>query len=112
MDLANSSICSFGPNFFSKLTSFTQLCFLNVSGNKLKDFNQDIKQTNLSEMYLSGNPIDCHCDMFWLAQWLNTTKAIKIVKDYEKIKCAGGEWNKNQVYKLTKEQMGCLPIIM
>ena len=111
IDLANSSIYSLGGDFFSKLTNFTQLRFLNLSGNKLDDFNQDIKQSNLSEIHLSGNPIKCNCDMFWFAEWLNATEPQsqnRIVRDYQDVKCVGGKWNGTQVCKLNKEQMGCL----
>ena len=113
INLANSSIYSIGPNFFSKLSGSTK--YVNLAGNKLKSFNPDIQKSKFFEMYLSGNPIDCKCDMFWFVEWLNTTinrPGPKIVKDYENITCVGGEWHEKQVYKLTKEQMGCLPIIL
>ena len=114
IDLANSSIESLELHFFSKLANLSRVRYLNLAGNELKGFNQDIQNNNLSEIYLSGNPIDCsNCDMFWFAQWLNSTEPRimnRIVKDYKNIKCDGGTWNGTQVYKLSKEQMGCFPI--
>ena len=63
-DLVNSSIYSIGQHFFGKLANSSKVQYLNLTSNKLKGFNQDIRKNNLSEVYLSGNPIDCHCDMF------------------------------------------------
>ena len=111
INLAYSTISSIGPNFFSKLASLGKVRYFNLTGNKLRSFSQDIQQSGLFDIYLSGNPIDCNCDMFWFVQWLNTTKSPcgpRIVKDQHYVKCVGGEWDGEQVYKLTQEQMGCL----
>ena len=109
INFANSSIYSIGPNFFSKLATLGKVRYLNLADNKLKSFNQDIQKGNLSDkMYLSGNPIECNCDMFWFAKWLNTT----IVIDSQDVRCAGGDWDGTQVYRLTQEQMGCLPTVL
>ena len=108
INFANSSIYSIDPNFFSKLTTLGKVRYLNLAGNKLKSFSQDIQQSGLSEIYLSGNPIECNCDMFWFAKWLNTT----VVKDSQDVRCDGGEWDGTQVYRLTLDQMGCLPIVL
>ena len=116
INFSNSSISSIGPNFFSKLATLANVHYLNLGGNKLKSFNKDIRQSGISdEIYLSGNPIDCNCDMFWFAKWLNTTNGPfgpRIVKDHQDIRCAGGEWDGTQVYRLTQGQMGCLPIVL
>ena len=63
IDLANCSIYSIGPNFFWKIANLTKVRYLNLAGNKLKGFNQDITKSNFSEIYLSENPIECNCDM-------------------------------------------------
>ena len=68
INLANSNIHSIDPNFFSKLANSGEASDLNLEGNKLKGFNQDIQQSRLSKMYLSGNAMDCNCQMFWFAQ--------------------------------------------
>ena len=115
INLANSSISSIGQNFFSKLSTLGKIRYLNLADNKLKSFNRDIQHSGLSEVFLSGNPIDCNCDTFWFAKWLNTTKGPfgpRIVKDLQDIRCVGGEWDGTQVYELTQEQMGCLPTVL
>ena len=108
INLANSSISSIGQNFFSKLATSGEIRYLNLADNKLKHFNRDIQESGLSELYLSGNPIHFHCDMFWFVKWLNTT----IVKDSQEIRCDGGEWDGTRVYQLTREQMGCIAAIL
>ena len=67
--LGNSSIYSIGPNFFSTLANLTNLRYLNLADNKLKSFNKNISQIGIPEIYLSGNPIECNCDMLWFAEW-------------------------------------------
>ena len=108
INFANSNISSIGQNFFSKLATVGKVRYLNLAGNKLKGFNKDIQQSSLSEIYLSGNPIDCNCDMFWFVKWLNTS----IVKDSQDIRCVGGEFDGMWVYELTREQMGCIPAVL
>ena len=115
INFANSSISSIGQNFFSKLATVGKVRYLNLAGNKLNCFNKDIQQSSLSEIYLSGNPIDCNRNMFWFAKWLNTTKGPsgpRIVKDSQDIRCVGGEWDGTLVYELTQEQMGCIAAIL
>ena len=113
IDLANSSINSIGPNFFSTLVNLTNLRYLNLADNKLEVLNENISHLRIPEIHLSGNPIKCNCTMLWFARWLNTIllqTGQRIVKDYEDIRCVRGEWKGKQVYKLTKEQMGCFPM--
>ena len=114
-NLQNSSLYSISVDFLSKLKNTGKANYLNLAGNKLKNFNQALVEIILPEIYLGGNPIDCNCDMFWFVEWLNTTyfpSGPRIVKDYRDIKCDGGDWNGAEVYKLSKEQMGCLPTVL
>ena len=118
INLANSNIHSIDSNFFSKLANFTNLRYLNLADNKMKVFNKNISHLRIPEIHLSGNPIECNCDMFWFAEWLNATvyhntsvTGPRIVRDYEDIRCVGGEWNGFQVNKLSKEQMYCFPTV-
>ena len=85
--------------------------FLNLADNDLKTFPKTLNRTAFSEVYLAGNPIDCNCDMLWFVDWLNSTdkSGSRIVKDYKRVLCAGGEWNGTQVYNLSPVRMGCFP---
>ena len=116
INLANSSIYSISPNFFSKLATLENIRHINLANNELKGFNRDLLhiQCRLHEMFLSGNPIACNCGMFWLVELLNATiypSGPRIVRDYESIRCDGGEWDGAQVYKLTQDEMGCFPTV-
>ena len=84
--------------------------FLNLANNNLKTFPKTFSGTNLTQVYLAGNPVDCNCEMLWFANWLNVTEPHsenRIVKDYKQVVRTGGMWNGTQVYKLSAEQMGC-----
>ena len=83
--------------------------------NDLRTFPKTLNGTSFSKVYLSGNPIDCNCDMLWFAEFLNTThlkSRRRIVKDYDQVLCVGGKWNGTQVYKMNAEQMDCFPKIL
>ena len=114
-DLQNSGVLHIADNFFSKIKSTNKTKFLNLANNDLKVFPKTLNGTSFSQVYLSGNHIDCNCDMLWFANWLNTTdphSQNRIVKDYKQVLCAGGKWNGTQVYELSAEQMGCQPKIL
>ena len=114
-DLQHSGVRHISDNFFSKIKSMNKTKFLNLVNNDLKVFPKTLGETNFTQVYLAGNPIDCNCQMLWFANWLNTTdphSENRIVKDYDQVLCAGGKWNGTQVYKLSAEQMGCLPKIL
>ena len=109
LDLENSSIRMINDDFFTKMKTTRKTKFLNLANNDLKWLPKTLKGTNFSEVYLSGNPIDCNCDMLWVTEWLNTTHMRQIVKDYDHVLCFGGEWNGIQVYELSAVRMGCYP---
>ena len=115
LDLQNSSVLNIVDEFFSKITAIKKTSFLNLANNDLKVFPKTLNGTNISQVYLAGNPIDCNCDMLWFAEFLNTTdpqSGSRVVIDYEKVLCADGKWNGTQVYKLNAAQMGCYPKIV
>ena len=112
-DLQNSCIQHIANDFVFKIQTMKKAKFLNLANNYLRSFPKSLKGTNFSEVYLAGNPIDCNCHMLWFAEWLNTTEPKsqnRIVKDYDQVLCMEGQWNGTQVYKLSAELMGCLPI--
>ena len=109
-DLQNSDVRNINDDFFSNITSIQKATFLNLENNELKAFPKTLGETNISQVYLAGNPIDCNCQMLWFADWLNTTESClsenRIVKDYDQVVCSGGKWNGTEVYKL-KADMVC-----
>ncbi len=63
---------------------------LKLSKNKLKQIPK-VFQTVKSQtkVWLAENPLECHCDMMWMREWLqNDTN----VMDKENITCALGKW--------------------
>ena len=110
-DLQDSCVFNVADDFFSKIKALKKTIFLNLANNYLKSFPKTLNGTSFSEVYLAGNSVDCNCDMLWFAEWLNTTdqSGRRIVRDYDRVLCAGGRWNGTQVYKLRAVEMGCFP---
>ena len=110
-DLQDSGVCNIADDFFSEITAIKKTSFLNLANNNLKAFPKTLNGTDFSKVYLAGNPIDCNCNMLWFAEFLNRTdqSGRRIVKDYDKVMCAGGRWDGTEVYKLKAVEMGCYP---
>ena len=71
-----------------------------------------IKSAALESLYLSGNPVECGCEMLWMANWMeNSTSASghRLVPDYKNVICASGAEMGTPVYKINPVKMGCYP---
>ena len=94
-----------------KISNLQKLRWLNISNNKLKILPRKIVTlTELDEVWLSGNPFTCNCDMLWMASWMNNftihpDSDVRVVRDYYHVKCEDGHLMKN----LDQVQMGCFP---
>ncbi len=95
----------------------SEVRLLNLAKNKLKIIPGIFNETgwkrsdSIKKILLSGNPVQCDCDMLWLISWLNNTRVSgqRLVQDYEDVICTGGQWDGTPVYKLDKVKMGCYP---
>ena len=62
---------------------------LDISRNILKRLPQKITNLNsTSELWISGNPYECDCDMVWMKEWLIDTLS---VQDKENVTCLTGK---------------------
>lgn len=86
------------PNFTNTLIA---------TNNKIQKLPQTQTQKKFDEIYLSGNPFDCNCQMTWMITWLNNQSGI--VKDYRQIKCGNGRFKDIPVHVLTDVALGCFP---
>ena len=113
LDLHDSNIMSVCDDFLSKLAKANKITYLNLINNAIVHPSKIFQNmSSLQEVYLAGNPIDCNCDMIWFAKWVNYTTTCtggRVVKDYQDIKCSGGEWDGKAVYKVDEKMMGCIP---
>ena len=114
LDLHSSEITFICDGYFQYLGYQGHVQYLNLANNSFKHFEESIKKlTSLKTAFLAGNPIDCTCDTLWLTDWLvnfTTPSGEKVVRDYEKVTCYGGEWDGTPVYKLDPVEMGCYPV--
>ena len=112
IDIQKSNIISICDECFSNLATEGDITYLNLAHNNIRTFSETLQTVHsLEEVYLAGNPINCNCDMIWFAEWINATtpSGVRIVKDYQDIKCSGGEWDDVLVYQVDGTKMGCLP---
>ena len=62
---------------------------LNLQVNNVTNIPQTVTSSKISNMWLSGNPFECNCDMMWMTDWLiNATNVI----DKDKVVCGPGKW--------------------
>ena len=103
-------------NYFGKLT------VLSLKKNKLvricKSFadkltnDTDSKLNQMGEIWLSGNPFDCDCEMIWMTDWLNTFTSASgehIMADFRNLTCEAGSMKGTPIYELNEVLMGCFP---
>ena len=110
IDFQLSGIVSICDEFFETIKK-RNVKYLNLAWNKITKFSKIFKEaTNLDEIFLAGNPIECICDTLWFADWLEhftTPSGERIVKDYGKVTCASGLGIGTRVYQLDGYEIGC-----
>ena len=115
IDLHSSGIITICDEYFEFLAEHGKVDVLNLTNNSITTLGTVItKVSSLETAYLGGNPIHCTCDILWLTDWLvnfTTPSGEKVVRDYEKVTCYGGEWDGTSVYKLDPMEMGCYPVL-
>ena len=62
--------------------------YLDIMGNNVTEIPRIItKANNLTELWISKNPYECHCDMLWMKNWLTNTS---YVMDKDNVTCSNG----------------------
>ncbi len=84
-----------------------------LRNNALKNIPRSVQNlSGLDEVYLSGNPFECSCDMTWMVKWLNSlsneTNEV-LVRDYRNVKCANGKLEGIPIIFLSDVLLGCYP---
>ena len=110
-----TDLCEY-PDYLRKLTS------LSLKNNKVARIcesfvdkltnDTDSKLNQMGEIWLSGNPFHCNCEMTWMTDWLNTFTAPSgehIVVDFKNITCQAGSMKGTPIYELNEVLMGCFP---
>ena len=65
--------------------NFESVKYLDIRRNYLKEIPQMITKTNnISKLWLSDNPFECHCDMLWMKDWLIDARN---VQDKDNVTC-------------------------
>ena len=113
LNLQSSNIESICPKTLDGILEYSNIKSLNLARNNLTQiphiFNKVAR--NLKRLWIGGNPINCECDMLWLASWINNTRESgqRLVQDYQDVICTGGKVDGTPVYQLSSVAMGCYP---
>ena len=113
LNLQKNRIKLLPDSFINEVIQSENLKWLNLANNKLTSLPLTVqKLNNLEQIWLSGNPFYCDCEMTWMTGWLNnfTTPSGKhAIIDYKQLKCNSGMMVERPIYKLDKVEMGCFP---
>ncbi len=88
---------------------------INLRYNQLQHLSlewKNVKSNSLNSLLLAGNPIECGCEMLWMANWLEnatSSKGKRLVPDYKDVICTSGAEMGKPVYKINPVRMGCYP---
>ena len=86
IDMSSSSIEYISSDVMDALLENT--LYLNISNNSLKVLPETITASaNYTELWISGNPYDCSCDVMWMRDWL--VEATHVM-DKENVTCNTG----------------------
>ena len=99
LDLRNNNISVICKSFTE------QFYYSGTPSNKINTNN-----VHLQEIFFSGNPYHCDCDMTWMIPWLNnftTPSKEHVIVDYRDLKCQSGMMKGKPIYTLNELDMGC-----
>ncbi len=113
LNLQSSNIESICPKTLDGILKYSNIKSLNLAKNNLTQIPHTFNKLarNLKRLWIGGNPINCECDMLWLASWFNNTIVSdqRLVQDYQDVICTGGKLDGTPVYRLSSVAMGCYP---
>ncbi len=99
--------------FFLALSHRTHLKEIYFENNMITKISKEIQNLQVEEIWLSGNPFHCDCDMIWMRDWLssfnNATGKIT-VRDYRDLKCNNTKDKQVPIYQMSEVQLGCYPL--
>ena len=73
--------------------------YFTISNNNIKILPRAVTTAkNNTELYISGNPYECNCNMMWMRDWLVRTTN---VRDKRNVTCATGKSIGNTVHSLS-----------
>lgn len=104
-----SNISTVSRKFIEQLSFHKSLETIDLRQNKIRqiEYSKQINMSNIKELFLSGNPFHCDCEITWMIPWLNNFS--NIVKDYKQVKCGKGRFKGIPVHVLTDVALGCYP---
>ncbi len=106
--MTQTKISKISEAFIEDVQFHKSLKVLDMKNNKIKKIPKAILNLKgIDELYLSGNPFDCDCDMTWMITWLNN--ASNVVKDHQQITCGYGRFRDIPIHVLTDVAVGCYP---
>ena len=113
LDLRLSKISTICDLFWEQISKYTKMTSLNLAANKLLHIPENATKLNrINEVFLSGNPFHCDCDMTWMINWINNYAEVSFrhpVTDYKNMKCHSGKMFGKPIYQLDKVEMECYP---
>ena len=100
--------------FVNTLVSSRKIKLLDIKNSQLSHISKTFEDFKfIQEIWLSGNPFHCDCEMIWMMQWLNNSSKSAsqqhVVMDYKEMKCHTGMMTGKLIYQLNEIEMGCYP---
>ncbi len=111
--LNGTSISEIPSGPIETMKTIPSLRIINMTNNKIQKISKEIQHLlQVEEIWLSGNPFNCDCEMTWMITWLNSLRNNSRqgpVRDYRELICGEGRFKGLPVHLLTDVLLGCYP---
>ena len=98
LDLSRSNVTGITADVIVK--TLEKAKYLNIAMNNLTQVPEEIRRSsNGTELWMSGNPYRCDCDVMWMRDWL--LEATNVM-DIQNVTCASGKMIGKRVSSLSE----------
>ncbi len=108
LSLASGGLTNICNGTINQILIKSNIKWLNLTDNRISKIPKALafSENHLDKLWLSGNLVECNCDMTWLIDWLSGEGKHK-VQDYQDIICMKGRQIGQPVYLVKPLDMGC-----
>ena len=112
LNVRQNLISKISDQFYGLLIE-SQVKWLDLAENKMETISTKMMELKgLEQLWLSGNPLHCACEITWMTNWLNNfllSLDKHVVMDFWNVTCSNHDIHGVPIFSLSKVDLGCFP---